>query len=258
MAMLHTPRTTRTAAAPAARRAPHRGASLPARSTGVDRLDRPLPEEASPRPASLPAPGVAARPLPPGFEGKRLPGGLARTGEETAIDLFGEGSELRAAATHPIRTVGNALGGLFSPFPSRARWRRQAVVKTAIDNAWNASLADYAERCGWILWDRSTGVYSVLPTTVGNQYACQPTPRPPDPAPGAANQVFQVGHWHIHPPLDPGIPAMTTPANWPIGPSRADENFAQANNSPGIVRDYNAVLRNTGTTDYTYGPWCRS
>lgn len=255
MPSLRTTRADRSAPGRAARRPAHRGAALPARPSGVGLLDRPAPTVAAPKPASLPAPG---RPLPPGFEGKRAPGGLARTGEETAIDLFGEGSELRAAVTSPVRTVGNAFGGLFSPFPSRARWRQQAVVQTAINNAWAASLGDYYERCGWILWDRNSGNYSVLPTTVGDQYACQPTPRPPDPAAAAANQVYQVGHWHIHPPLDPGIPAMTTPANWPIGPSPQDENFAQANNSPGIVRDYTTVLRDRGTTDYTYGPWCRS
>jgi hypothetical protein len=40
---------------------------------------------------------------------------------------------------------------------------------------------------------------------------------------------------------------------FPVGPSAADTAFANARNSPGIVRDYTTTAR-TVETEYTYGP----
>lgn len=196
-----------------------------------------------------PASGIGwldrGRRLPPGFSGHLGAGTRARTGEETAIDLFGEGSELRALATSPLRTIGNALGGLASSNPSRSQIRASAVVQNAIANAWTSATTDYCERFGWVAYDATTQTFSVPATSVGDQFSCTPPAKP-------ANHV---GEFHIHPPLDPGIPAMADTSRWPIGPSDTDERAAQADHSPGIVRDFDTEARTGGVTDYTYGPW---
>ena len=199
-----------------------------------------------------------SRKLPKEFEYKAKSGDRARTLEETVIDVVGTGSALNSLVTSPLQTVTNAVTGLFSGFPSRATIRKQPVVQNAINTAWAAATLDYNERFGWITWDKNTDTYNVPAVAVGTPYRITPPPKPADPAPGAANQVFQVGEFHLHPPLDPGDPAMANPLNWPIGPSETDEAAAQADNSPGIVRDFDTVARTGGTTDYTYGPWTRT
>lgn len=228
-----------------------RGQALVPPASGVGWLDRAQPRGDAARNRPLPAgmrhPPAAAhgRKLPPGFGGALGDGVRARTGEETAIDLFGEGSELRAMVQHPLRTVGNALGGLVSSNPSRAQIRASPVVQNAIANAWNAAKGDYFERFGWIAYDAGTKTFSVPATSVGDQFSCTPPAKP-------ANHV---GEFHIHPPLDPGIPAMADTSKWPIGPSDTDERAAQADHSPGIVRDFDTEARTGGVVDYTYGPW---
>lgn len=204
------------------------------------------PQARGPAQAAAPGAGVAhGRKLPPGFGGGVAAGVRARTGEETAIDLFGEGSELRAMVQSPLQTIGNAVGGLVSDNPSRAQMRASPVVQNAIANAWAAATGDYCERFGWIAYDKTTQVFSVPATSVGDQFKCTPPAKP-------ANHV---GEFHIHPPLDPGIPAMADTSKWPIGPSDTDERAAQADHSPGIVRDFDTEARTGGVTDYTYGPW---
>jgi hypothetical protein len=198
------------------------------------------------------------RALPDELEGKASSGARARTMEETAIDVGGTGSALNSLVHSPGKTVSNAFKGLFSGFPSRATIRKQAAVQTAINNAWNAAKSDYCERFGWITWDKTNKTYAVPATSVGDPYSCTPPAKPADPAPKDAKQVFHVGEFHIHPPLDPSKPDMADPKNWPIGPSQTDEKAAQADHSPGIVRDFNSIKRNSGTTDYTYGPWTRT
>ena len=198
------------------------------------------------------------RQLPDALKNKAKRGDRARTLEETKIDVMGTGSGLNSLVNSPLQTLGNAITGIFSGFPSRATIRRQAVVQNAINTAWTAATADYNERFGWITWNKTTDTYAVPATSVGTPYACTPPPKPADPAPGAANQVFHVGEFHLHPPLDPGDPAMTNPDDWPIGPSGTDESAAQNDHSPGIVRDFNTIDRMSGTTDYTYGPWTRT
>ncbi len=201
--------------------------------------------------------GRHGRKLPEELEFMATSGVRARTGEETKIDLVGTGSALHSLATSPLQTLGNAVSGIFSGFPSRRTIRQQAVVQTAINTAWTAGLTDYNERFGWITWDKNTDTYAVPATSVGTPYLCTPPPKPADPAPNAVNQVFHVGEFHIHPPLDPGDPAMANPNNWPIGPSQTDEDAAQADNSPGIVRDFDTIARTGNAVDYTYGPWTR-
>lgn len=237
-----------------------RGHALQPPASGIGWLDRaqprgdaarsrPLPAGMSPPPRGtalgIAAGGAHGRKLPPGFGGALGADVRARTGEETAIDLFGEGSELRAMVQSPLQTVGNALGGLFSSNPTRAQMRASPVVQNAITNAWAAATGDYCERFGWIAYDSATQVFSVPATSVGDQFSCTPPAKP-------ANHV---GEFHIHPPLDPGIPAMADTSRWPIGPSDTDERAAQADHSPGIVRDFDTEARTGGVTDYTYGPW---
>lgn len=238
-----------------------RGHALTPPASGIGWLDRAQPRGDAARNRPLPAgmsrpPQASAvsapvgeahgRKLPPGFGGGGVGGGTrARTGEETAIDLFGEGSELRALVQSPLQTIGNAVGGLVGDNPSRAQMRASPVVQNAIANAWAAATGDYCERFGWIAYDKTTQVFSVPATSVGDQFKCTPPAKP-------ANHV---GEFHIHPPLDPGIPAMADTSKWPIGPSDTDERAAQADHSPGIVRDFDTEARTGGVTDYTYGPW---
>jgi hypothetical protein len=90
--------------------------------------------------------GARGRTLPKGFEGKKKAGNSrARTMEETAIDVAGEGSELKALVTNPGQTLANAFTGLFSGFPSRATIRQQPAVQAAISSVWTAAQGDYAE-----------------------------------------------------------------------------------------------------------------
>lgn len=218
----------------------------------------PIRSRSNSRENSITSQKEVTRKLPQAFQNKAKSGDRARTFEETQIDLIGTGSALNSLFTSPLQTLSNAVTGLFSGFPSRATIRRQPVVQNAINTAWNASTADYNERFGWITWDRNTDTYAVPAVSVGTPYACTPPPKPVDPAPNAANQVFHVGEFHLHPPLDPGDPAMANPLNWPIGPSDTDEEAAQNDNSPGIVRDFDTIARTGGVTDYTYGPWTRT
>lgn len=180
----------------------------------------------------------------------------SRTLEETKIDLFGNGSALNSLFTSPGKTIGNAVKGIVSDFPARSHFKNDANVQNAINLAWGQSLLDHNERFGWIVWNSITNTYSVPLTTMGNQLGVNPPPKPADPVPGAI-QNYHVGEFHIHPPLDPALPIMNNPLNWPIGPSKADETAAQNDNSPGIVRDFNTIARINGATDYTYGPWKR-
>ena len=202
--------------------------------------------------------GQHARKLPKELKYKVRSGDRARTWEETKIDLFGPGSALSSLVTSPWRTLKNAVKGLFSDFPSRATIHRQPAVQTTISAAWTAAQTDYSERFGWITWDKNADTYAVPAVSVGDQYRCTPPPKPVDPASGAASQVFHVGEFHIHPPLDPSIPGMANPHQWPIGPSETDEEAAQQDHSPGIVRDFDSIDRTGGVTDYTYGPWTRT
>ncbi len=213
--------------------------------------------ETGPLQMDSPNQSMHQRALPEDMQDKIKGGDRARTWEETVIDTVGTGSALNSLVTSPLQTLSNAVRGVFSGFPSRATIRSQPVVHTAIGNAWTAGLTDYNERFGWITWDKNNDTYSVPAVSVGTPYLCIPPPKPADPAPNAVNQVFHVGEFHIHPPLDPTDPAMANPLDWPIGPSQTDENGAQRDNSPGIVRDFDTIQRTGNATDYTYGPWTR-
>ncbi|MBP6899666.1 MAG: hypothetical protein KBC73_06240 [Burkholderiaceae bacterium] len=223
------------------------------RSSSPQQMQRSSPAGQAGRSAVRSRQGLALQ--PPGRErplARRLPPGMsapagtrARTLEETAIDIAGEGSELNALVTSPLRTIGNALGGLFSRNPTRAQMRASPAVQAAISAAWAGGSADYCERFGWITYNPASGNFAVPVTAVGTSLSVTPPPKPAD----------HVGEFHIHPPLDPGDPTMANPLDWPIGPSATDERAAQADHSPGIVRDFDTVARTGGVTDYTYGPW---
>jgi len=196
--------------------------------------------------------GEHLRALPEELKHKAGPGARARTLEQTQIDLVGTGSALNSLVNSPRQTIGNAFSGLFSKFPSRAAIQQQPVVQAAISTAWSAGSRDYKERFGWITWNETTDTYAVPATSEGDAFSCTPPPKPAD-----ADPVFHVGEFHIHPPLDPSEPSMADPNDWEIGPSRQDENIAQEDHSPGIVRDFDTIARTGNAVDYTYGPWKR-
>jgi len=192
------------------------------------------------------------RALPEELKHKAPPGARARTLEQTKIEMVGTGSGLNSLVKSPKKTLKNAFRGLFSKFPSRSKIKRQPVVQAAIGTAWRAAQRDYSERFGWITWNKTTNAYAVPSTSVGDAFSCTPPPKPAD-----ADPVYHVGEFHIHPPLDPAEPSMSDPKDWPIGPSQTDEDAAQADNSPGIVRDFDSIARTGNAVDYTYGPWKR-
>lgn len=190
-----------------------------------------------------------SRKLPKELEYKADNADLARTWEETKVDVYGIGSALHSLGDSPSQTIRHAAKGFkqLIQYPSRHKIRKQAVVQNAIHAAWQAGVADYCERSAWITWNQATNTYGVSAVAVGTPYSCAFPPQPPD----------QVGHFHIHPPLDPHDPNMANPLRFPIGPSDTDERSAQGRNSPGIVRDFDSIRRTGGVTDYTYGPWVR-
>jgi hypothetical protein len=97
---------------------------------------------------------------------------------------------------------------------------------------------------------RAADAYAVVGKATGTWEGVTPGPKPADAAP-----TYHVGEYHQHPPLPPAEAPDT--ANYPIGPSDADETTSNADNSPGLVRDYTDTTRTT-VCDYTYGPTRRA
>jgi hypothetical protein len=131
-------------------------------------------------------------------------------------------------------------------FPSSAEFRQDATVEAARAADWAAGEGDYAERFGWITWNATTHAYAVVGRVAGTWEGVTPGPKPADAAP-----VYHVGEYHQHPPLPPAEAPKT--ARYPVGPSDADESTSNADNSPGVVRDFTDTTRTT-VCDYLYGP----
>ncbi len=135
-------------------------------------------------------------------------------------------------------------------FPTSSEMRQDATVEATRAADWAAGEGDYAERFAWITWNANTKAYTVVGRVAGTWEGVTPGPKPADAAP-----TYHVGEYHQHPPLPPAEAPKT--ANYPIGPSNADETTSNADNSPGLVRDYTDTTRTT-VCDYTYGPTRRA
>lgn len=135
-------------------------------------------------------------------------------------------------------------------FPTSSEISEDATVETARAADWAAGEGDYAERFAWITWNADTHAYAVVGKATGTWEGVTPGPKPADAAP-----TYHVGEYHQHPPLPPAEAPET--ANYPVGPSEADETTSNADNSPGLVRDYTDTTRTT-VCDYTYGPTRRA
>lgn len=123
-----------------------------------------------------------------------------------------------------------------------------SVVEAARAEDWAAGEGDYKERGGWMMWNPTTDVYSVVQRRVGTWLSCNMGPTPAD-----TEDTVMVAHYHQHPPLPPSEDS----ALWPVRPSDADRAFSAARKSPGIVRDYTDTTR-TVVTDYEYGASTRT
>jgi hypothetical protein len=152
---------------------------------------------------------------------------LRPNGSETEVQLEGSDDE-------------------FQYFPDISAISQSVDVEAERAADWSAGEADNCERFGWIRWDSETYQYSVTGKAKGNEFQVSPAPIPADNYP-----VFTVGNYHQHPPLTAAM--LAEEGTYPIGPSDADQEFANNNNSPGIVRDYTDTFR-TSVADYTYGP----
>jgi len=120
---------------------------------------------------------------------------------------------------------------------------------------------DLKERGAWITWSGSPGsiaegnrddvrgFYSVIRwRTAGVNDSVSPGPFPEE-----TSLTFCVAHYHQHPPLTPDEESQR--ANFPVGPSPADEDSAKRFDSPGVVRDFKTIDRKPNeVTDYPYGP----
>jgi hypothetical protein len=131
-------------------------------------------------------------------------------------------------------------------FPTSSEIREDETVEATRAEDWAAGEGDYAERFAWITWNANTKAYSVVGRVAGTWEGVTPGPKPADAAP-----TYHVGEYHQHPPLPPAEAPRT--ASYPVGPSEADETTSNADNSPGLVRDYTDTTRTT-VCDYTYGP----
>lgn len=193
--------------------------------------------------------------LPEERKSKVKGGVLARTIPETVVDVVGKGSALNAIVKSPIRTIKNVGKGLVSGFPSRFKMKRDAGIRAAMNISFGHGVADNAERARWITWNSGTGAFGTTAEIVGDWEGVDPGVQPADAPP-----TYTVGHYHTHPQLpavNPGTGVAINPQDYPIGPSGADETFAQGANSPGLVEDFDTKAR-ANETFYTYGPWTRT
>lgn len=142
------------------------------------------------------------------------------------------GSGAPATATTPIT------------FPSITEIRADANVERERAADWAAGQSDYKERFGWVMWDSSSHAFSVTGKTTGDEDGVGPSSTPSD-----SGTLYRVGEYHQHPPLRPGRDG----SRFPVGPSQADTDGANAANGPGVVRDFTTRARTT-VTDYNYGP----
>lgn len=129
-------------------------------------------------------------------------------------------------------------------FPTIGTITADATVEAERAADWTAGVSDFKERAGWVMWNRTANTFSVVGKVTGTEDGVNPGATPAD-----SGDNFMVGHYHQHPPLRPG----RNSANFPVGPSGADTNFANNRNSPGVVRDFTDRTRAT-VTNYTYGP----
>jgi hypothetical protein len=150
--------------------------------------------------------------------------------------------------TRMVRIAACGGGGGTPTFPSISDITSDATVEAERAADWTAGESDYKERSGWVMWDSSSGTYSVVNKRTGTEDGVNPGATPAD-----SGTNYHVGHYHQHPQLRPG----RDKARFPVGPSTADTNFANGRNSPGVVRDYTTRARTT-VTNYTYGPNRRS
>jgi hypothetical protein len=152
------------------------------------------------------------------------------------------------ARTRVVRIAACSGGGGTPTFPSISDITSDATVEAERAADWTAGESDYKERSGWVMWDSSSGTYSVVNKRTGTEDGVSPGTTPAD-----SGTNYHVGHYHQHPQLRPG----RNKALFPVGPSAADRSFGNARNSPGVVRDYTTRARTT-VTNYTYGPNRRS
>jgi len=149
-----------------------------------------------------------------------------------------------AGAPAPSGDAGAIPAQATTPFPTIAQIRADATVERERAADWTAGQSDYRERFGWVMWDRSSSVFSVTGKATGTEDGVTPSAMPAD-----SGTVFRVGEYHQHPPLRPGRDG----SRFPVGPSQDDTDGANAAGAPGVVRDFTDRARTT-VTDYNYGP----
>ncbi len=129
-----------------------------------------------------------------------------------------------------------------SGYPSIFQIFCNPVVRAYMDGDWKSGLSDYKERSRWILWNKSTGKFSVTAATLGDSESVAQN-KPVD-----SGDIYWVGYYHTHPPLEPGKPTD----GYKVGPSPQDKFIASVNKIPSLVRDYTNESR-TDVVDYMYG-----
>jgi hypothetical protein len=181
-------------------------------------------------------------------------GGLSRvvvdeSGAET--DLMRPTSTGSMAVAQRDDTTTPATGGTGATpaqtavtFPTIGQITADATVEAERAADWTAGETDFKERAGWVMWNRTSSAFSVTGKVTGTEDGVNPGATPAD-----SGDLFMVGHYHQHPQLSPG----RDKSRFPVGPSGADTRFANARNSPGVVRDFTDTARTT-VTNYTYGP----
>jgi hypothetical protein len=127
------------------------------------------------------------------------------------------------AAPLPARAVGSAK------VPALEAIAKDPVVTAAINKAWtnsNPNTAGKKQETGfWVVKDDKTGKLSIVQFP-SNGTRDSLTPGAPPSSPGKTTVAF----FHTHP--------NTVKEGYVNGPSPADQNFATANNIPGIIRSH--------------------
>jgi hypothetical protein len=145
---------------------------------------------------------------------------------------------------------GGGGGSTPTQFPTVTEAAASPKVSASRNADWTAAQTDFAERFAWVTWDSSKNSFDVSGKATGTWQGVTPGPKPAD-----SGSVYHAGEYHQHPPLPPAQRPHTH--SFPVGPSGADTSAANADNSPGIVRDFATTARTT-VKDYTYGPTRRS
>jgi hypothetical protein len=118
-------------------------------------------------------------------------------------------------------------------------------VRAALDSDWQGTRRDNLERGRWVLWNSTTGQFSVTNVIVG----------PPNGTvalgntPSDGNGVYVVGVYHTHPPVndEPGTVQV-------LGPSPFNDIVhADTRRVPSLVRDFSDESK-ARVIDYLYGP----